>query len=794
MFPYPNGYLVRFSGEEQVEAAGRIRVGDKAEAVGFTPETSPRKYVELDGRFRVEIAYRNESRTGTARAVLYDGNFAHDSTQTNIWGMEVAVGADGRVQAIVPMGTEGVSGDTVIPEGGFVLSAGYALYRSYFERLEAGCTAEYVEKDGVYFFYALESVRYNASDDGEVLLVFDASEKPSLTLEEGAAAAVADGSGYILSLHTTPGAVKVPEGGRVIFASNYEKKLELLRFAEPGQRVIFDEDAGKLYLYGSADYAADVCAEKYADLAARIAAAKQALTALDYAAIDAQLEEAEALLAAGEDYDALLKAAVLLDGLEYKLVPSFAVQDRAAWVAFPGRTAADVRKTAAYAESLGLNTLIVSPFESGYALYDTDLPHLEKHPELAEDTDILQCYVDECRARGIRLYFMYCCFGTQEPSDAYSADHYVNFFADKLLLNKQGGSVATYYEDSSYSLNPFDAEVRAWTKDLLAEVAARYDVDGIQLDYIRFPLPNSWGENYNDHGYNEDMIRAFMEQAQTDVNPKDMRTTDLLWESWCAFRRDVITSFVREVSELLRDTGLIFSCTCFADYNDRQMYVYQDVEKWAGEGLIDELYPMIYAATAEEHIERADEIAAGIGESCRLVLGLGTYDGQTPEIVAEQAVYNRTAGGNGNSIFALPYTQVFGFDRLYAEGLYRKPAVHTDDCGAAMPAFLAELCETIDSTYLYLCPDCGAGTHQGENRSRRRRARRPRRRGGRRIAAGLLAAGGADDAFPARSAGRRRHRGNGAGRPARPNGLYRANHCAQHRRRAAQAAVKIGRG
>lgn len=36
------------------------------------------------------------------------------------------------------------------------------------------------------------------------------------------------------------------------------------------------------------------------------------------------------------------------------------------------------------------------------------------------------------------------------------------------------------------------------------------------------------------------------------------------------------------------------------------------------------------------------------------MLGLGTYDGQTPEIVAEQAVYNRTAGGNGNSIFAPP--------------------------------------------------------------------------------------------------------------------------------------------
>ena len=66
------------------------------------------------------------------------------------------------------------------------------------------------------------------------------------------------------------------------------------------------------------------------------------------------------------------------------------------------------------------------------------------------------------------------------------------------------------------------------------------------------------------------------------------------------------------------------------------------------------------------------------------------------------------AGGNGNAIFALPYTQAFGFDGLYAEGLYRTPAVHTDACGAAMPAFLAELCETIASTYLYLCPDCGA--------------------------------------------------------------------------------------
>lgn len=297
--------------------------------------------------------------------------------------------------------------------------------------------------------------------------------------------------------------------------------------------------------------------------------------------------------------------------------------------------------------------------------------------------------------------------------------------------------------------------MRTWTKNLLAEVAARYDVDGIQLDYIRFPLPNSWGENYNDHGYNEDMIRAFMEQAQTGVNPKDMRTTDPLWESWCAFRRDVITSFVREVSELLRDTDLIFSCTCFADYNDRQMYVYQDVEKWAGEGLIDELYPMIYAATAEEHIERADEIAAGIGESCRLC-----------SVWAPTTARRRKSWPSRPFTTERPAATAIRFSPSPTRRFSALTGCTPKGCTArrrCIPTTAARRCRPFSRSFAkpstaHICTSARLrrGTHQGENRSRRRRARRPRRRGGRRIAAGLLAAGGADDAFPARSAGRRR--------------------------------------
>ena len=114
------------------------------------------------------------------------------------------------------------------------------------------------------------------------------------------------------------------------------------------------------------------------------------------------------------------------------------------------------------------------------------------------------------------------------------------------------------------------------TADYLAEVcrdiATRYDVDGIHLDYIRYP--ETW--------------------------PKPNRHSPL------AQRREHITNIVRRVSETVRAVKpwVKMSCSPVGKYDDLTRYksggwnartaVAQDAQLWLREGLMDALFPMMY--------------------------------------------------------------------------------------------------------------------------------------------------------------------------------------------------------
>lgn len=244
--------------------------------------------------------------------------------------------------------------------------------------------------------------------------------------------------------------------------------------------------------------------------------------------------------------------------------------------------------------------------------------------------------------------------------------------------------------------------MREWTLEVISEVCENYDVDGIQLDYIRFPLPTYYdAANYEDFGYNAGTVSAFTKKYGASADPVKMSITDPLWEKWCQFRCDIITSFLSEVSTLVRGKGLPISCTCFASADDRKKFVFQDVKKWADEGLIDAIYPMIYSATLEGEKQYGDEMKLLVGDRCAIILGIGTYDGETNEVISDQIAYSHSLGTEGCSIFALQYIQIFGFDPLYGECLYRTPAVRTDSYGEAVSGYADMLLFLLDKTCSY---------------------------------------------------------------------------------------------
>ncbi len=695
VLPFPNGYLVRFAGDA-AKYADSIGEGDAIQTVGFNAECSPKSYVLING-CKVEIAYHNEYRSAVAYAVLYDGDFAYDSTETNIWGAEVAVDKDGYITEVVVGNTEGVSGNTHIPEGGFVLSSGHSVYSSYMTSAKTGDKAEYIEKDGVYNCRRIYDVKFGEyGNDGEEYITVISRESANRTRQIANAVYYAiDSDGYVVNISSQP--IDIPEGGCAIVATGM-KKTEIKRFCAVGDKIITFNKLNGLYILGVTT--GEILSNMLKELKSEVDVAKSELKYLDFKTIDSTVLSIESYLSEGETK--LVEAAKELESLKNMLTPSITVWERAAWVIDTDRDLADIKRTVAYAKGLGINTLILSPFRNTYALYDTNVEHLLRSKDMP-DLDVLQAYIDECHANDIKLIFMLCCFIADKPSAAYEDEHFINYFGDKLLISKTGRNAAYFYSDPSYTLNPYDSDVREFYKSIIKEVIANYDIDGIQLDYIRFPLPTYYGEsNYEDQGYNDDIIAAFQKQYRTSKNPKDMSVTDPMWQKWCAFRRDIITSFVKEVSRICGDT--YFSVTCFAGYTDRQIYVFQDVEKWAQKGYIDAVYPMIYSASTDDFIANASKLIEGVGESCRVVLGVGTYDGETNDVLKEQLNYAYESGCEGVSVFALQYIQSCGFDGFY-KNTFGDTATNTADTDKAFNAYAEMLVAKIDSVYAYLYPE-----------------------------------------------------------------------------------------
>ncbi|MFQ5495264.1 MAG: family 10 glycosylhydrolase, partial [Phycisphaerae bacterium] len=134
------------------------------------------------------------------------------------------------------------------------------------------------------------------------------------------------------------------------------------------------------------------------------------------------------------------------------------------------------------------------------------------------------------------------------------------------------------------SLNPCYPEVRAYLVSVMREIVTRYDVDGLHLDYIRFP--NDWHDSYlpakavPDYPRDRRTLALFRrDTGQTPTsNPK-------AWDRW---RTEQITRLVGDIRRMIRRTVPRMTLTA-AVGADRQAALrrhFQDTRRWMADGLL----------------------------------------------------------------------------------------------------------------------------------------------------------------------------------------------------------------
>lgn len=185
--------------------------------------------------------------------------------------------------------------------------------------------------------------------------------------------------------------------------------------------------------------------------------------------------------------------------------------------------------------------------------------------------------------------------------------------------------------------------------DAMVEVAARYAVDGIHFDYIRYPG--------NEYCFCPGCRERFEKVLGQKVArwPADVRRDDALREKWNDFRRGNITAVVAAVSERARKVrpGIKISAAVFSNWAVDRDGVAQDWKLWCEKGYVDFVCPMDYTANSGQFatwVSRQKQWAGKAG--CYPGIGVSCWGGKGDIFtLLEQIDIVRKAGMGGFTIF-----------------------------------------------------------------------------------------------------------------------------------------------
>lgn len=260
-------------------------------------------------------------------------------------------------------------------------------------------------------------------------------------------------------------------------------------------------------------------------------------------------------------------------------------------------------------KAAGINTVFVETVNAGYPIYPSDVAP-QQNP-LIRNWDPLAAAIELGKAHNMEVHAWVWLFaaGNQahNPLVGQPASYpgpLLSARPDWAGYDNRGNLIPA--GQTKPFLDPANPEVRQYLLDLLGEVARRYDVDGIQFDYVRYPFQDPEANRH--FGYGTAARQQF--QQLTGVDPITLSPQNggdprqaYLWNQWTSFRIYQISSFVAEASESLRRQrpGLTISAAVFADdTRKRQQVIQQDWEDWADQGLVDWIVLMSYASNTQQ--------------------------------------------------------------------------------------------------------------------------------------------------------------------------------------------------
>lgn len=673
-----------------------------------------------DGTVQTIDAIDPSSRTAGLFA-MYTPAFGR-STKTNQWGGEAvlrktdAAGAYEVISSCTALTTCSKPGDNEIPAGGVVLSAspggtpdGRAFLRDHIHAGDvvrlAGLTTrtvtsavDVVDPTATTNIAGVDPVTgqcYPGCRGAEQLIVYTpASLRPTTrTNDYGFEVTVVNGRvvqrGGNNRAIPADGLVLSGHGGRGSWLSSNAVLGAKVDLAGTRLTITIDEST---YFYG-----VERALAKAAD---GVASAQQSCLDAPLAQAQAATTEAETLLgqarvaseAGNVDYAVELaeQARGRAEVAWYRTAESRPVEGRGVWVRPTETTPAKIEATLDQIDHAGFNIVFLETIFQGYTIYPSTVAAANgiasQRPSMV-GFDPLQVWIDGAHKRGIEVHPWVESFFVGSQAENGGPGPVLTVHPDWAAVEREDvgktGPQPSSQEAGYYFVDPAMPAPRAYVKALYQEILTKYAVDGLHLDYIRYPVSQPWekaGFSYSDYARS-----AF--KAENGVDPYSLTPADALWATWNTWREKQVTSFVAEVREMQQRVApdAQVSAAVFADPADALAKKFQNWSDWVAKGYVDILAGMSFGTSAESVARDTALMRTAVGDRNLLYTATyGPFRGSTPDVVVEQIQAVRDAGSDGAALFA--YNQLSGAQALaLAEGPFRSKAItpHSDLSAAA---------------------------------------------------------------------------------------------------------------
>lgn len=212
----------------------------------------------------------------------------------------------------------------------------------------------------------------------------------------------------------------------------------------------------------------------------------------------------------------------------------------------------------------------------------------------------------------------------------------------RMSLKKRKPKLCRYYKDNWY-MEPGEPAVADYLCTIVKEIIDNYHVDGIHLDYIRYP----------------DRPKGYPDGSLHKRYGKGLTLAD--------WRRSNITNIVERVYTTVKEAKpwVRVSCAPLGKHDDLTSYsslgwnaretVFQDAQEWMRLGIMDALFPMLYFKGNDFYPFVLDW--SENSHSRHIAPGMGTYRllpeyGGWPVLELQRQLFtSRTAGASGSVMF-----------------------------------------------------------------------------------------------------------------------------------------------